>query len=114
MFANPVWSLLVLVVLAILYGIVRYKHGGPLLANNERVRDWKTRWWARIVAWRSWIATAISAILIAAPDLIVLVAPVDLSPFIGPKWAPIVSGSLAAFLAINNLLKTKPVGEKAA
>jgi hypothetical protein len=114
MFANPLWSVLILVALGIVYGIIRYKHGGPLLLNNDHIKDWKARWLARLIAFRSFVAVQVAALLIALPDLIVLIAPVDLSWLIGESWAKFVSGALAAFLAINAALKTKPDGVKAA
>lgn len=113
MFANPLWSVLILLALAALYGFIRYKHGGPLLLNNDHIKDWKARWLARLVAWRSFVAMEIAALLIALPDLIVLIAPVDFSWLIGDSWAKIVSGALATFLSINAALKTKPDGVKA-
>lgn len=106
MFANPLWSILILLSLFAVYGIIRWKHGGPLLIGNATL-------WERVVAFRSWVATAIAGLLIAAPDLLVALAPVDLSPIIGERWAPIVSGALAAFLALNRALSTKPEGTPA-
>jgi hypothetical protein len=106
MFANPLWSILILLGLLAVYGIIRWKHGGPLLIGNATL-------WDRIVAFRSWVATAIAGVLIAAPDLLVALAPVDLSPVIGEKWAPIVSGALAGFLALNRAFSTKPDGTAA-
>lgn len=113
MFANPIWSGLILLGVAALYAFIRWRHGGPLLENNEHVRDWKARWWARLVAFRSWVAAFVAAVMLAAPDLIVLIAPVDFSWLIGERYAKIVTGALAAFLAINNAMKTKPDGERA-
>lgn len=110
MFLNPLFSLLVLVFAAAVYFLIRWKHRKPLLDNNDHVQDWKWRWWARIVAFRSWVAACIAAVLLAAPDLIVAIAPIDFSPFIGENYARLVSGALAAFLTINNAMKTKPDG----
>lgn len=103
MFANPLWSVAILLGLFAVYGVIRWKNGGPLLVSNKTL-------WDRIVAFRSWVATAAAAVLIAVPDILVALTPIDLSPFIGEKWAPIVSGSLAAFLALNRAFSTKPDG----
>jgi di/tricarboxylate transporter len=114
MFANPLWSVLILLALVGVYIVIRIKHGGPLLENNNHIRDWKARWLARLVAFRSFVAVQVAALLIALPDLIVLIAPVDFSWLIGDSWAKIISGLLAAFLSINAALKTKPDGVKVA
>lgn len=114
MFANPLWSVLILAGLAALYYfVIRPRLRVRFTDTYAHIDGWWARQWARTVAFRSWIATAIAGVLIAAPDILAAVIPIDLSPFIGTKWAPIVSGALAAFLALNRAFSTKPDGQKA-
>src|SRR6478609_9268171 len=105
-------SLFVIAALVAVYIIVRIKHGKPLFEAFSG-GAWLDNWIAWIVAFRSWVATFIAGILVALPDLIVQLLPVDFSPFIGENYAKIVGGALAIFLAINNAFKTKPDNVKA-
>ena len=114
MFANPIWSVLILGgVIALYWFVIRPRLEVAFSATYAHIDDFWARQWARVVAFRSYIASVVAAVLIAAPDIIVAIAPVDLSGIIGPKWAPIVSGLLAAFLAINRAFSTKPDSERA-
>jgi hypothetical protein len=108
MFANIWWSVLVLAGLLGLYIVARVKHGAPLLANNDHIRSFGQRWWARLVAFRSYVAIQVAGVLIAAPDLLVSVAPINLAPLIGEGWAAKVATGLGIFLAVNSVLKVKP------
>lgn len=109
MFANPIWSVLILAgLVAVYYFIIRPRLRVAFSETYAHLDTWWERWWARIVAFRSWIATVAAALLIALPDILVAVTPIDLSPFIGEKWAPLVSGALAAFLALNRAFSTTP------
>lgn len=113
MFLPPLYSVLVLAALAGLYLVVRYKHGGPLLLSRSDVDSWWVRQLARIWAFRTWIVNALGGILIAAPDIIVALVPVDLTPLIGAEWAKTVGGAMIVFNAINAALRTKPPGQAA-
>lgn len=106
MFANPLWSVAILAGLIGVYIVIRIRHGAPLFAAGSGWLDW-------IVRFRSWVATALAGVLIALPDIIVALLPVDLSPVIGTRWAPLVTAGLTAFLALNRAFSTKPVGERA-
>lgn len=113
MFLPPLYSVLVLAALVGLYFVVRYKHGGPLLLSRTDVDGWWSRQLARIWAFRTWIVNAVGGILIALPDIIVALVPVDLTPLIGPEWSKIVGAAMLIFNAINAALKTKPPGQAA-
>jgi hypothetical protein len=105
MFANPLWSILVLVGLGLCYALIRYKHGGPLLATSDSWPEW-------LLKFRSWVLTIITGVGVALPDLAVAILPLDLSWLIGPEYAPKLSGALNAYLAINTFFKTtKPQTE---
>lgn len=66
----------------------------------------------RLHRFRSYVATAVAALLVALPDIIVAVSPADLSNLIGPRWAPMIGSILAVYLAVNRAFSTKPGDEK--
>lgn len=111
MFANPIWSVLLLVgIFALYWFVIRPK--APILEKAKHVDGFFERWTTRIIAYRSYVAGLIGALLVALPDILVAVAPFDFSPFIGPEWAKKVGSVLALFLLVNTALKTKPGNEK--
>lgn len=112
MFANPIWSVLLLAgVFALYWFVIRPK--APILETRQYIENWWARQWARIVAFRSYVATLIAGLLVALPDILVRVAPLDFSDWIGPDWSKKVGSALALFLAVNAAFKTKPGDEKA-
>jgi hypothetical protein len=114
MFANPIWSILIIAGLIALYAfVIRPRLKVAFSETYLHIDGWRARQFARLHAFRSWVATVIAGLLIALPDIIVAVLPVDLSWLIGENWAKIVTGALAAYLAINRAFATKPDSEKA-
>lgn len=111
MFANPIWSVLLLVGVFLLYWLV-IRPKAPILEKAKDEPSFVQRWTTRIIAYRSYVAGLIGALLVALPDLLVAVAPFDFSPFIGPEWAKKVGSGLALFLLVNTAFKTKPGNEK--
>lgn len=74
MFANPLWSFLILVALVLIYRFI--------ISPRLRVRFSETythidgfwaRLWARIVAFRSPIVAAVGPILTALPDILIFI-----------------------------------------
>lgn len=112
MFANPLWSAAIFVVLGLMYFIIRTKHGGPLLAPYRHIEGWKD--WLLVVAYdfRSWVASIVAGVAIAAPDLVVAILPVDLTFLVGDRYATIVTGILTAYLALNRAWSTTPPAER--
>ena len=111
MFANPIWSVLLLVgVFALYWFVIRPK--APILEVGKEIKGFWARWTERIIRYRSYVAGLVGALLVALPDLLVAVAPFDFSPFIGPEWAKKVGSVLALFLLVNTAFKTKPGNEK--
>ncbi len=113
MFLPPIYSVGILVALACLYGVMRWLHGGPLLASRADVDSWWGRQLARIWAFRTWIVNSVGGVALALPDIIVALTGVDLVPLIGTTWSQRISTALIIFNAINAALKTKPAGEVA-
>ena len=69
-------------------------------------------WLDRLHRFRSYVATAITALMVALPDIAVAVAPVDLSGVVGHWWAQLWTTALAVYLALNRAFSTTPPGEK--
>lgn len=106
-------SLFVLVALAVIYIIIRIKHGKPLFEAFSG-GTWLNNWIAWIVAFRSWVATFLAGLAVSLPDILVQVVPgLDLTWLIGENWSRIIVGALTTFLAFNTAFKTKPDGVKA-
>lgn len=114
MFANPFYSLAIIAALvALWFFVIKPRLHGDWEDTYSHITDWWPRQMARLYAFRSYVAAWAAGLLIALPDIIVAVAPIDLSWLVGPRWAQIWAGSLGAYLAINNAFKTKPLGVKA-
>lgn len=109
MYLHPIWSLLLLASVAGLYfGIIRPRLQSKFLDLYADIDNFWERWLARLIAFRSYAATILAAVLIAGPDIAVQLAPVDLSGVIGEKWAKLIAALLTVFLVLNSVLKTKP------
>lgn len=111
MYANPFWSVALLAGVFALYWFV-IRPTAPILETRKYIRSFWLRWWERIVAFRSYVAAAFTAVMIALPDIAVAVLPIDLSDFIGKWWAQAWTTGLTIFLALNAAMKTKPGDEK--
>jgi hypothetical protein len=104
MYLNPFWSVALLAgVLALYWFVIRPK--APFLEVGKSILD-------RLHRFRSYVATTVAALLVAAPDIIVAISPADLSNIIGPTWAPTVGSILAVYLAVNRAFSTKPGDER--
>lgn len=108
MFANPIWSVLILAVPVAIYWFVirpRLKAG---LTELYAHRDFFDRIWARIYAFRTfWIGVA-GVLFTALPDLLVLVAPLDFSPFLPQPWPAYTGPATSAAIVLMKAFETKP------
>jgi hypothetical protein len=104
MYLNPFWSVaLLLAVFALYWFVIRPK--APFLDVGQGILD-------RLDRFRSYVATIVAALFVAAPDIIVAISPADLSNIIGPTWAPTIGSILAVYLAVNRAFATKPGDER--
>ena len=80
MFANPIWSLLLLAApVAVYWLIIRPRLKIRFTELYGHIDSFWGRVWARLYAFRTfWIATA-GAVITAAPDILVQIAPLDFS-----------------------------------
>lgn len=86
MFANPIWSALILAVPFVLYFLViRPRLRVKFTETYAHLDSFWARVWARTYAFRSFVAFAAGAIATALPDLLVLVSGMDLS-FLPQPW----------------------------
>jgi hypothetical protein len=96
MFANPLWSVLILVALVLIYRFIISPRLKVRFAETyTEIDGWWARQWARIVAFRTIIVAALGPILTALPDLLALIPTVDLS-FLPQPW-PAYANTAAAF-----------------
>ena len=106
MFANPFWSVLLIVAMIVLYRFVISPRLG--MRFTETYADIESFWGrtkARLWAFRTfWIACA-GAFVTALPDLLVLVAPIDFSPWLPQPWpaytGPITTGVITLMKAFE-------------
>lgn len=113
MYANPIWSvLLILAVIALYWFVIRPRLKVRFAETYTHIDGWWARQWARVVAFRSYVAALVTAVMIASPDIAVKLLPIDLSGFVGPWWAQAWTTALTVFLAVNAAMKTKPGSEK--
>lgn len=113
MYANPIWSvLLIAAVVALYWFVIRPRLRAKFLETYQHIDSFWARLWARTVAFRSYLASAFAAIMIALPDIAVALTPIDLSEVVGKWWAQAWTTGLAIFLAVNRAFSTKPGEEK--
>lgn len=114
MFANPLWSLLLIAAPILLYVFVirpRLKTG--MTKIYSRLDSFWARVWARLYAFRTfWIATT-AAILTAAPDILVQIAPLDFSGILPQPWPAYTSAGCTIAITLIKAFETKPREEKA-
>lgn len=104
MFANPIWSLLLLAApLALYWFVIRPK--APILETRKYVSGFFERWWARIVAFRTWVVGFVAALMIALPDLLVLIPGLDLS-FLPHPWPMYVTSASSILLVVMRAFST--------
>lgn len=90
MFANPIWSVLLIVALVLIYRFIISPRLRVRFAETYTFIDgfW-ARLWARLWAFRTPLVAAIGPVLTALPDILVQIPHVDLSflPAPWPAWA---------------------------
>lgn len=109
MFANPIWSALLLIVPILVYRFIispRLKMRFTELYGD--VDSFWARVRARLYALRTfWVGVA-GVLLTAAPDLLVLIAPVDFSPFLPQPWPSYTGPATSALIVLMKAFETTP------
>lgn len=113
MFANPIWSALLLVApIAVYFLIIRPRLQKPLLKLYAHIDGYWA--WIKAVsyAFRTfWIAT-IGVVATALPDLLVIISPLDFSSVLPQPWPAYTGPMTAAAIALMKAFETKPGEDK--
>lgn len=113
MFANPIWSLLLLAAPILLYVfVIRPRLKSRFTELYADIDKFWERWWARLYAFRTYLIASGGAVLVALPDLLVQVAPLDFS-WLPQPWAGFVSPVCLFIVAIMKAFETKPGEDRA-
>lgn len=108
MFANPLWSLLLLIIPFLVYWfVIRPRLQARLTQIYAGVGSFWSRQWARVYAFRTFIVTTIGALLIALPDLLVIISPLDFS-FLPQPWAGWVGPICMIVIQLMKAFETRP------
>lgn len=109
MFANPIWSILLLCAPVALYWfVIRPRLQARFTDLYTNVDTLLGRIWARIWAFRTPVIGAIGAIVAAAPDIIVKLAPVDFSTILPQPWGLWVGTSVGIIIPVMKAFETTP------
>lgn len=114
MFAHWIWSLLLIAVMVAIYWfVIRPRLQAKITELRANVGSFWGRLLARIYAFRTYVVASVGVLLTAAPDLLVAIAPLDFSQYIGQKWAGIVGIGTTITIALMKAFETKPKDEPA-
>jgi len=112
MFANPIWSLLLLAAPVVVYVfIIRPRLQVRFTDLYSHVDSFWARLLARTYAFRSFVVASGGAVLVALPDLLVQVSYLDFS-FLPQPWPMYVSIATTLALALIRAFDTKPGEER--
>ena len=108
MFANPIWSVLLLAApIAVYWFIIRPRLQTRFTDLYAHIDGFWARLWARLYAFRTFMVASGGAVLVALPDLLVQIAPLDFS-FLPQPWAGFVSPACLIAVALMKAFETKP------
>lgn len=112
MFANPIWSILLLAApIALYWFVIRPRLKAKFTELYDHIDSFWGRVWARTYAFRTfWIGVA-GAVVTAAPDLLVLIAPVDFSGILPQPWPAFTGPATSAIIVLMKAFETKPAGQ---
>jgi hypothetical protein len=109
MFANPIWSFLLLASpFAVYFLIIRPRLKASLPEVFENIDGRWAKVWAFLKRFQTLVVYAAGALLLAAPDILVTVAPVDFSDVLPRPWAAYVGPGCMALNFLLKALSTTP------
>ena len=113
MFAHPIWSLLLLAApIALYWFVIRPRLKVRFTTLYDDLDSFWARVWARTYAFRTfWIAT-FTAVITAAPDILVKLAPLDFSSFLPQPWPAYTSAAFTIAVTLMRAFETKPGEDK--
>lgn len=113
MFANPIWSLLILAAPVALYWfVIRPRLKARFTELYADIDSFWGRVWARTYAFRTFWIAALGAIITALPDILATIAPVDFSPFLPQPWPAYTAPVTTVAITLMRAFETKPGEEK--
>lgn len=113
MFANPIWSLLLLAApIALYWFVIRPRLEARFTELYDHLDSFWARVWARTYAFRTFVIATITAVATAAPDLLVKVSSLDLS-FLPQPWLMYTSLFFTITVSLMKAFETKPKDEQA-
>lgn len=114
MFANPIWSLLLLCAPVALYVfVIRPRLRARFTEIYADLDSFWARVWARTYAFRTFWIFVGGCIATALPDLLVQIAPLDFSPFLPQPWPAYTGPATTAAITLMKAFETKPGEDKA-
>jgi hypothetical protein len=109
MFANPIWSVLILLFFVGLYFLViRPRLRAPINVLYDGIEGWWPRIKIVVYKLRTFMVALAGGILIAAPDILVHIAPLDFSAFLPQPWAAYVGPFCMMAIALMKAFETTP------
>lgn len=73
---------------------------------------YRGRFWARVAAFRTWVAGLLSSVAIAFPVLADGLLGTDLKSLLGEYWNQLVMAALSVYVVVNRAFATTPREEK--
>lgn len=109
MFLNPIWSLLLLACPVALYVfVIRPRLEARFTELYADIDSFWGRLWARLYAFRTFALATFTAIITAAPDILVQLAPLDFSGILPKPWPAYTSAFFTIAVTLMKAFETKP------
>jgi hypothetical protein len=109
MFANPIWSILLLAApIAIYWFIIRPRLKVRFTDLYSRMDSLWARVWARIYAFRTFWIGVVGAVVTALPDILVQIAPLDFSGILPQPWPAYTGPATSIAIVLMKAFETKP------
>jgi hypothetical protein len=113
MFANPIWSILLLTVpVAVYWFVIRPRLQSRFTEIYAGLDSFWARVWARLYAFRTFFIASFGVVLTALPDLLVAFAPIDFSEILPRPWGLWVGTGVSVAIALLKAFETKPGEDK--
>lgn len=113
MFANPIWSVLLLLAPVALYWfVIRPRLRARFTELYAGIDSFWGRLAARLYAFRTFMIASAGAVLVALPDILVTIAPLDFSTILPQPWGLYVGTAVAVIVAIMKAFETRPGEQK--
>lgn len=114
MFAHWIWSLLLIAApIALYWSVIRPRLKARFTDLYDRIDSLPSRLWAYTYAFRTFWIAAFGVVITAAPDLLVIISPLDFSPWLPQPWPAYTGPATTAAITVMKAFETKPKGEAA-